>query len=249
MALNYNWVNKTNDTKRVVLFLHEALGSIGQWKDFPELLCKELHLPGIVYERQGHGKSPALTEKRRSDYLHKYAWNELPSFLEPLISTFEIEEIILVGHSDGGTIALLHAAKFPEKIKAVITMAAHVINESETIAGIQPAVDAYQSGKLNGLRKYHGEKTETLFYAWADIWRSPAFKNWDITQDIKSICAPVLAIQGSDDQYGTIEQLELIAKNTNAETTLIEDCEHHPHLEKSNTCIELIRNFMLINGS
>jgi pimeloyl-ACP methyl ester carboxylesterase len=188
--------NPVSDT--LIIFLHEALGSIPQWRSFPNQLCATLRLNGLVYERQGHGQSDALINKRESNYLHDYALKELPVFIETLVSPEQ--KIILVGHSDGGTIALLYAAAYPKQIKGVVTMAAHVINEPETIAGIAPAVEAYEAGKLEKLSHFHGEKTDTLFYAWANTWDSLEFKRWNICSDIISLTAPLLAIQGSKDQ-------------------------------------------------
>jgi len=240
--LNYQRIGTNKNAPYVLLFLHEALGSIGQWKTFPEHLCERLQLPGIVYERQGHGASDPLIVPRDAQYLHKYALKELPAFLEAIE---EKRPVFLVGHSDGGTIALLFASAYPSRVKAMVTMAAHVINEPETIAGIAPAVDAYKAGKLNGLRKYHGDKTETLFFAWADIWRSPSFVHWDITGAIKGYQGAGLFLQGADDQYGTPTQLELIEANHIGSGTslLLDNCGHHPHLEQESAVIDAIATF------
>lgn len=229
----------------VLVFLHEALGSIGQWKQFPALLCKKAGLKGIVYERQGHGESDPFTSKRDEHYLHNYALKELPQFIEKVIPSHQ--KIVLVGHSDGGSIALLYASAFPERIHSVVTMAAHVVNEPETIAGVDPAVKAFSEGKLNGLYKYHGDKTETLFCAWADTWRSEPFRKWDIRKEIVSSGYPGLFIQGADDQYGTPLQLEIIQENFKApsKAILLEGCGHHPHLEKTNEVVEVISNWMM----
>jgi pimeloyl-ACP methyl ester carboxylesterase len=230
--------------KIILVFLHEALGSIGQWRNFPSQLCNELKLNGLVYEREGHGKSSAFQQSRTANYLHEYALEELPLVLENLIGIDQ--KIILVGHSDGGSIALIYAAQFPKKVAAVITMAAHVINEPETIAGIQPAIDAYNAGKLEGLKKFHGDKTEDLFFAWANTWKSADFKDWNICQDISGIKAPLLALQGSRDQYGTIKQLQLIEESVNGivETQLLDACGHQPHLEKMELVIGEIKMFL-----
>lgn len=230
--LNCQFIRPTqiDDEKTVLIFIHEALGSIPQWRDFPLELCKKLGLEGIVYERQGHGKSDPFKQKRTARFLHEAAYFELHGLIQTLISPDK--KIILVGHSDGGSIALLYASKFPQAISAVISMAAHVINEPETRAGILPAIEAFKMGKLDGLKKYHGEKTEKLFYAWANIWQDSSFLDWDIQQDIQGIKAPCLVIQGKEDQYGTIKQLELIQKNVpQAKTTFLAHCKHHPHLE------------------
>lgn len=226
------FAEQVKDESCVLVFLHEALGSIGQWKSFPQQLCKAMQLNGIVYERRGHGQSSSLTEKRTNRYLHEYAWDELPELLDVILP--KEKQIILIGHSDGASIALLFAARFPQRVKAVVSMAAHVIVEDVTLKGITPAVKAYEEGKLAGLQKYHGEKTEELFYAWAHTWNLPEFRDWNICKDIESIACPVLALQGINDQYGTELQLDLIESSTpNAEVTkvLLHKCGHHPQLE------------------
>ena len=245
ISLNYEWINPTSNKNEesVIVFLHEALGSIPQWKDFPSQLCENLQIKGLLYERQGHGKSSEFSAKRKSDYLHNYALEELPKVIEQLIPSEK--KIILVGHSDGGTMALLYAAKFPERVKAVVTMAAHVINEKETIEGIIPAVKAFEMGKLDGLKKYHGEKTKDLFYAWAEIWQDDSFRDWNIVDEIKNDINPGLFIQGTNDQYGTSKQLELIkSKFKLGSTKLISDCGHHPHLEQKETVLLEIEKWL-----
>ncbi len=225
----------------VAIFLHEALGSIGQWKSFPQELCNELGVKGIVYDRQGHGASGPFTSDRDENYLHDYAFEELPAFINSVVPSST--QILLIGHSDGGTISLLYASKFPQRISGLVTMAAHVINEPETIAGIRPAVDAYELGKLKGLKKYHSEKTEDLFYAWANIWRDDRFHNWNISNEIGST-APALFIQGKEDQYGTAKQLKLIqARFPNGTSLLLDSCGHHPHLEKKDEVISATKLF------
>ncbi len=234
--LNFERITPSQtSSETVLLFLHEALGSIGQWKDYPQMLCDATGMQGLVYERQGHGASTPLTEKRNQHYLHNYALQELPSFLEQFDHDF-----ILVGHSDGGTIALLYATQYPDRIKGIITMAAHMMNEPETVAGIDPAVKAYEEGKLNGLVKYHGEKTEDLFFAWANTWRAHFFANWNIEAEIGHDSIPGFFIQGKDDQYGTDEQIKRICKRfPNNKSLLVEGCGHHPHLECKEEMIAL----------
>jgi len=232
------------DEHTVLLFLHEALGSIGQWKSFPQQLCNALKFNGIVYERQGYGNSSPLTSERTNAYLHHYAWEELPRLLDVLLP--QEKKVILVGHSDGASIALLYAAKYPQRVQALVSMAAHVIVEDVTLAGIAPAVQAYQQGKLDGLKKYHGDKTEQLFYAWAHTWNLREFRDWNICKDIETIDCPILAIQGINDQYGTEKQLDLIDQHTPlaiVQKVLIPQCGHHPHLEQPAKVIELICNF------
>lgn len=228
----------------MVFFLHEALGSIPQWRSFPKMLCDSLGMDGCVIERRGHGESDPLIGDRTVNYLHQSAYNELHELIQLLLPAGK--KALLVGHSDGGTIALLYAAKFPKQIAGVVTMAAHVLNEEVTRNGIYPAIEAYQAGKLDGLKKYHGSKTETLFYAWADTWLSEAFKAWNIVSDIQGIQAPTLVIQGDEDQYGTEEQLKLIQQAVpTAQLKMMKGVKHHPHLEKTEEVVEMIRVFFV----
>lgn len=237
-AINVKWIACGESVDTVVIFLHEALGSIVQWKTFPEELCRELGLPGLVIERQGHGKSDPLATPRDARYLHDYMF-ELKDILDEALPVGT--KMLLIGHSDGGTIGLLFAKFFPKNITRLVTMAAHTFVEPETIAGIAPAVAAFEQGKLDGLYRIHGDKTTELFYAWADTWRAPFFRSWDIREEITGITIPVLALQGSDDQYGTEEQLRSItAAGSQVETTLIKNCGHHPHIEKKEDVIRII---------
>lgn len=240
------FANHLKDDNTIVLFLHEALGSIAQWKDFPQNLCNQFGLNGLVYERCGHGSSSQLTEKRGSDYLHNYALIELRQLILEVLAPEK--KVILVGHSDGASIALIYASMFPKNIIGIISMAAHVVVEDETLAGIEPAVRAFENGKLDGLIKYHGEKTSELFYAWANTWNLPEFRDWNICDDLKRISAPILAIQGKNDQYGTEKQLDLIVQNApNVQKEFISDCGHHPHLEIKSNILELVYSWYISN--
>lgn len=214
--------------KPMIVFLHEALGSIPQWKSFPNLLCDRLNLPGVVIERSGHGKSSPISGERDEHYLHLYAdeTNEVLKEILPFHHSY-----ILVGHSDGGSIALIHAAQQHKHCIGIVTMAAHTFVENETLAGIAPAIEAFENGKLNGLYSIHGDKTSTLFYAWAKTWNASYFRNWDLRNEIQTISIPVLAIQGANDQYRTKAQLDSINVLCSATIKEIPACGHHPHLE------------------
>jgi pimeloyl-ACP methyl ester carboxylesterase len=241
--INIQWINHAliNDSKPVLVFLHEALGSIIQWKTFPFELCNALNLPGIVIERSGHGKSSALTSERDIRYLHHYA-DETQAVLREILNPDQ--KYMLIGHSDGGSIALILAARKIKNLRAIVTMAAHTFVEDETLAGIYPTIEAFEAGKLDGLYKIHGDKTKILFYAWATTWLTPTFKTWDIRDEIKSFSIPVLAIQGKEDQYGTEEQVNsIVLDNPNRKGVIIPTCGHHPHLEKKETVIREIENW------
>lgn len=242
--INTQWINQglITGSRPILVFLHEALGSIVQWKSFPSELCNALHLPGLVIERSGHGKSSALTKERDIHYLHEYA-DETMEVLREILNPNQW--IIFVGHSDGGSVALIIAARKAKNILAVATMAAHTFVEDETLAGIHPAIEAFEAGKLDGLYKIHGEKTKPLFYAWANTWLAPGFKHWDIRKEMNSIEVPVLAIQGKDDQYGTEEQVNSIVLNkVNRLGRIIPACGHHPHLERKETVIRELQNWV-----
>jgi pimeloyl-ACP methyl ester carboxylesterase len=225
-----------------LIFLHDALGSIAQWKQFPLNLCTRLGMKGLVYERAGYTSTGPPPEKRTADYLHDYAYTELTDFIEERVPADQ--NMILVGHSDGGTIAMLYAHQFPDRIAGIITLAAHVINEAETIAGVLKTVSAFEAGKLNGLAKYHGDNTRAIFYAWADIWRSSAFSDWNICEEVGGT-TPALLIQGEDDQFGTIKQLELLESVfENGTSQLLPNCGHHPYLDQETKLLEIIESWM-----
>ena len=246
----YQLINCKKKSENLLVFLHEALGSIAQWKNFPSKLCAELNLPGLVIEMHGYGFSSTSKEKRDENYLHNFALNDLPEILNGLAKN---KKIIFVGHSDGGTNALLYSAKHNENVKGVCTLAAHVLNEPETRAGIPAAIKAFEEGKMSALEFYHGAKTEKVFFDWANTWLAPFFKNWNIENDIQNISAQGLIIQGGHDQYGTDEQVHKTANcfDSKVEQVFIENCGHSPHLEKSKEVLNIIKEWIekLENGS
>jgi pimeloyl-ACP methyl ester carboxylesterase len=226
-------------TARTLVFLHDALGSIAQWKSFPELLCEKCGMDAIVYERQGHGGSSALDKIRTCHYLHDQALETLPKLLKEL----NINRPVLIGHSDGGSIALIYGAHF--HAEAIVTIAAHIFVEQITLDGIRKAVQS-RLLLIPRLRKYHHEKTETLFDAWHEIWLSDEFKDWSIVSEIQSITSPVLAIQGENDAYGSIAQIDSIMKEVRGPTNklILANAGHLPQLEKSEVLAREIGRFI-----
>ena len=240
MNLHYIEIgNQSSD--QTIIFLHEGLGSVEMWKDYPEKLCNALNLKGIVYDRAGYGKSPGNLKNRKSDYLHIGA-----AELYSLVVRLRIKSPILYGHSDGGTIALIYAATYPESCKAVITEAAHVFNEAVTIEGVKAARPLIEDGKMDALKKYHGERYKEVFYAWNDIWLDESFKNWNVTPMLANATCPQLIIQGKDDQYGTLKQVETIAEQTTGQTTQFtpDNCGHAPHKERTESVLEEVKKFI-----
>jgi pimeloyl-ACP methyl ester carboxylesterase len=227
---------------RPLIFLHEALGSIALWRDFPAALCARAGRPGLVYERLGHGRSDPLPGPREPGYLHDEARR-----LIALMDGLDIQAADLVGHSDGGSIALLAGALAPQRFGAIVTMAAHVRVEAVTIAGIRAAADAYRDTDLGQrLARYHGAQTDALFKAWADTWLSAPFADWNIEADLKPLSARVLALQGESDEYGTLDQLARIGRAVGGpvETWEVPGAAHQPHLQARDAVLERVAAFI-----
>lgn len=227
----------------VLVFLHEGLGAMAFWKDVPERLCRHTGLDVLLYDRQGYGASDPMDLPRRLDYLHIEAHEFLPS----LLARLEISETVPVGHSDGGTIALLFAARFPSMVRCMVTEAAHVFVDDVTVDGIRQAVQAWNDGHLRQvLETYHGKKTDTVFYSWSDTWLSEWFATWNITAELSDVVAPLLVMQGMDDQYGTRDQVDAIVRGTSgpADALLIKDCGHAPHADAPDVVVPEISRFV-----
>ncbi len=235
-----NWELNPNSTCAV--FLHEGLGSIRQWRDFPQKFCDQFQMKGLVYDRVGYGTSSRMLENRTNDYMHQEALNVLPELLKKL----SIDNYILVGHSDGASIALIHASQYPAK--AVVSMAAHVFVEEISVAGIQEATIEFEASERfqQALERYHGDKYRTLFYAWSDTWQTEAFRKWNIESLLSNIRCPILAIQGKEDQYGTPAQVDSIVKNVSgfAVSKMVDNCGHAPHSEQEQEVVEHCRLFL-----
>lgn len=226
-----------------LIFLHEGLGCTALWRDFPERLCQRTGCPGLVYDRLGHGKSSPLLRRRTIHYLHEYALSELPRLIEALLPE---APFILIGHSDGGSISLIFGAEQPSHLQGIITEAAHVFVEQVSLQGIREADEAFAHGRLAGLRRYHGEKTEELYNAWSATWQSPWFAFWNIEYLLPAIAVPVLVLQGCDDQYGTEAQVQAVVAGTGGKGTpiLLEDCRHAPHHEFPERVLDLMTCFI-----
>ena len=232
-----------SDDKPTLVFLHEGLGCTAMWKSFPKALCDKTGCSGLVYDRIGYGQSDSISKDRDVHYLHRYALVELESVLTDLVAD---NEYILIGHSDGGSIALIHAACQPTKLKAVITEAAHVFVEEETLEGIKIATDAFYGNKLTALEKYHADKTQRTFLAWSESWLSPGFKYWNIEALLPSVNCDLLAIQGVDDQYGSEKQVQSIIEKSRgrAEALMVPDCAHSPHAEQKEIVLQAMSAFV-----
>lgn len=232
-----DWAAEGSDRLPTLVFLHEGLGSIGLWKDVPEVLVRATGLPALVYERQGHGAADPLTAwPRPVDYLAIEAEHVLPRVL----TAAGVERYIHIGHSDGGSVALLHAALGPGGLLGAITLAAHVFVESETLEGIRAARHAFVHGALRQrLMRWHGRNTDSVFWAWNTTWLAPPFAAWDMTDRLPAIRCPLLVVQGDRDPYGTPAQVDAICSGTGgpAGALMVPDCGHSAHLEARATVL------------
>ncbi|HOI74494.1 MAG TPA: alpha/beta hydrolase [Syntrophales bacterium] len=226
-----------------ILFLHEGLGSISQWRDFPEILCSRAESVGFVYDRLGHGRSAPLPAPRTVRYLHDEALDVLPAVLDALA----LDRSVLVGHSDGGTIALLFAAEYPDRVRGVITEAAHVFVEEETLRGIREAIDLYRTTDLRErMTRHHGDKVDAVFSGWADTWLSAEFRHWNVESFLPRVSCPLLVIQGADDRYGTPAQVDAIVRQAAgpAEALLLPGCGHIPHQQARDRVLPAMARFI-----
>jgi pimeloyl-ACP methyl ester carboxylesterase len=230
-----------------LVFLHEGLGSVAMWGGkpgpWPQALCAELACAGLVYSRQGYGGSDPIADVRGAgrhgpDFMHRQAHEVLPE----LLAQMGIERPVLIGHSDGGTIALLYAARHP--VAACVVMAPHVMVEPVSIASIEAARTAFEHGDLRArLARFHRD-VDVAFWQWCDVWLSPAFRAFDIRPLCRQITDPVLAIQGRDDAYGTLAQILDIQAAGPIEHCILGQCGHSPHRDQREAVTRAISRFL-----
>jgi pimeloyl-ACP methyl ester carboxylesterase len=227
-----------------LLFLHEGLGSAGLWRDFPGALVARTGCPAVLYSRYGYGASDAVALPRPLDYMHREALDVLPE----LVERAGIGEHVLIGHSDGASIALIYAARGAAAgLRGVISEAAHVHCEPVTVAAIERAKADYLSGRLRAaLERHHGANVDVAFFGWCDAWLDPDFRAWDIRAELASIRVPVLALQGDDDPYGTAQQLDAIRQRigTAAQIRLVQRCGHAPHRDQPALVLDAMASFV-----
>lgn len=241
--LEYEWFHPQSPASAapVLVLLHEGLGSLALWKQFPALLAQASGCPVLAYSRHGYGKSSRLAAPRAVDYMHREALDVLPEVLAQL----GIENPILVGHSDGASIALIHAGAGGRPVRGVVAMAPHVFVEDLTVASIAEAKVAFETTDLaQKLGRYHDDAQST-FWGWNDIWLHPDFRAWNIEDVLPGIACPVLLIQGEDDQYGTLLQVETIARQVSGpvQTLVLPDCAHSPHVDRKQASLDAIAEF------
>jgi pimeloyl-ACP methyl ester carboxylesterase len=236
----------------VVVFLHEGLGSVAMWRDFPQRLCDAAGVHGLVYSRPGYGRSTprAPDDHWDVDFMHRQAHEVLPALLQALHIDRTHQPLWLLGHSDGGSIALLHAARHPQQVAGVVVMAPHVSVEPKALHAIEQALLDFEFTNLPGrLSRYHTD-VDSAFRGWNDIWLHPSFPAWNIENEVARIRCPLLALQGIDDEYGTLDQIHAIARRLpHAQLVEIAQCGHSPHRDQPERVIAEVTRFIAAHAA
>jgi len=237
------WFGPPPGRAPTLVLLHEGLGCVAMWKDFPRRLAEASGCGVFAYSRSGYAGSDPCPLPRPVSYMHREALAVLPRVLDAVA----VQEAILVGHSDGGSIALLYCGAIADaRVRGAATLGAHVFVEDVSVAAIAEARQRYQAGELAGtLAKYHGEATERVFRGWNDVWLDPAFRAWNIEPYLPGIRVPLLVIQGTHDPYGSAAQVQAIARQAGApvEALMLPDCRHWPHLERETETLAAVARF------
>lgn len=241
VRIEHQWLRRDDRAAPLVVFLHEGLGSVSMWRDFPARLCDTLGCRGLVYSRPGYGRSTprAPGEAWAPDFMHRQAFELLPALLHALAIDAGAAPPWLFGHSDGGSIALLHATRHP--VAGLAVLAPHILVEDLSVASIAQARQAYRSTDLRQRLARHHDDPDSAFHGWNDVWLRPDFRTWSIEAEIGTITCPLLAIQGLNDEYGTLEQVRGIARRL-PQTRLLElpGCGHSPHRDQPDTVIAAV---------
>jgi pimeloyl-ACP methyl ester carboxylesterase len=247
LRIEHAWVGSASPAAPLLVFLHEGLGSLSMWKDFPHALCAAGGLRGLVYSRPGYGRSTprAPGEHWEAGFMHDHARAVLPAFLRAVGVDAPRERPWFFGHSDGGSIALIHAAQRPGEVGGLVVAAPHIMVEPLTITSIEQAREAYAQGSLRaGLARHHADP-DSAFGGWSGAWLAPGFRQWTIETLLADIRCPVLAMQGLDDEYGSLAQIDGIAQAA-PQTQLLKlpACGHSPHRDQPEAVVHATLDFI-----
>lgn len=245
--IEYEFVGAISHTAPLIVFLHEGLGSVAMWRDFPAKLCEAIGARGLVYSRPGYGKSTPRPHDEKWDvnFMRDQAREVLPAFLIAAGIETSQQKPWLFGHSDGGSIALIHAALFPQNVAGVIVAAPHIFVEDVSVTSIAQTRETYlQTDLRSKLARYHDD-VDSAFYGWNDIWLDPEFRAWNVEALLPQITCSLLAVQGVNDEYGTMAQIDGIARALpQAQLLKLENCGHSPHRDQPQAVIASIRSFI-----
>jgi len=242
--LEYEWHGPGPEAAPTLVFLHEGLGCVTMWRDFPRRLAEAVGCGILVFSRAGYGNSDPVPLPRPVTFMHEEALVVLPQVLD----AFAIREAILVGHSDGGSIALIQAGWTRDvRVRGLILEAPHVFVEEAGLESIRSIGEEYRAGRLRqALARHHGKNGDQTFWGWHDVWLNPEFRSWNIEEYLPQIDVPVLLIQGVDDRYGTPEQVRKIEAGCEGpvRTVMLAECGHTPHLEQPADTLESMKEFV-----
>jgi pimeloyl-ACP methyl ester carboxylesterase len=241
VRLEFRWHGPPPAAAATLVFLHEGLGSITQWRDFPAELCSRLGCGGLVYNRCGHGKSDALSAPRSVEFMHDEATSVLPR----LLKIFEIQRPVLIGHSDGASIALIYAGSVGDPC-ALVLEAPHVFVEDVTVTRIAELRDMYRTTDLRTRLARHHANVDSLFQYWTDVWLRPDFRGWNIESYLPHVMCPTLVIQGRQDEYGTDHQVSAVTSSLGGrcEGLMLDRCGHAPHIDQRARVADIVTQFI-----
>lgn len=236
------WNDAARENADPIVLLHEGLGCVSLWRDFPEQLARATDRAVFAYSRAGHGASAPPATPNTTRFMHEEALDRLPAIL----AEEGIERTTLLGHSDGGSIALIFAATYPTRLSALILEAAHVFVEDVSIASIERIKREYATTDLRRRLAKHHSDVDAAFHGWNDVWLSPEFRDWNLEEYLPGVTAPTLVIQGEDDEYGTLRQVDAIARQIRGrvETLILPNCGHSPHRDRRDAVLSAITRFV-----
>jgi pimeloyl-ACP methyl ester carboxylesterase len=237
------WHGSAPEAAPTIVLLHEGLGCVAMWRDFPAQLAERTGCGVLVYSRPGYGQSDPVPLPRPLSYMHDEAFETLPVILDQA----KIEQAILVGHSDGASIATIYAGSRQDpRVRGLVLMAPHFFCEDISVESIAAAKQAYETADLRSrLERYHGDNVDVAFWGWNQAWLHPDFRHWNITVYLPRVAVPMLIIQGREDQYGTAEQITVAQAKADAplEVRYLEDCRHSPQVDQPDRTLDAIMDF------